>query len=69
MFRESNQHILVPEAEVPLTLLRRGRKAWVPRVQGPREAVPEKGQALREVRELAERPGHCRPSVRIFIIF
>ena len=32
----------VPEAGVPLTLLRKGRKAWVPRVQGASEAVQEK---------------------------
>lgn len=68
MLWESNQRILVPEAEVPLTPLRRGRKVWMPRVQGPREAMQEKGQALSEVRVLGEQPGHCRPSLRIFII-
>lgn len=39
---ESDQHIQVPEAGVPLTLLRKGGKAWVPRAQGAREAVQEK---------------------------
>ena len=40
--QESNQHIQVPEAGVPLTLLRKGGKAWVPRVRGARETVREK---------------------------
>ena len=39
---ESDQHIQVPEAGVPPTLLRKGGKAWVPRVQGASEAVQEK---------------------------
>lgn len=40
--QESNQHIQVPEAGVPLTLLRKGGKAWVPRVRGASETVQEK---------------------------
>lgn len=40
--QESNQPIQVPEAGMPLTVLRKGGKAWVPRVRGARETVQEK---------------------------
>lgn len=67
---ESDQHIQVPEAGVPLTLLRKGGKAWVPRAQGAREAVQEKvWECAGRSQGWGEGPGYGRPSLRIFILF
>lgn len=40
---ECNQQVQLPEAGVTLTPLRNGRKIGVPRVQGAKESVEEKG--------------------------
>ena len=68
--QESDQHIQVPEAGVPLTLLRKGGKAWVPRVQGASEAVQEKvWECEGRSQGWGEGPGYSRLSLRIFILF
>lgn len=66
--QESNQHIQVPEAGVPLTLLRKGGKAWVPRVRGASETVQSRRCEGRSG-GCGEGPGYGRPSLRIFILF